>query len=138
VRFRNKDSEQDLDINLTPLIDVVFLLLIFFMVSTTFDKNSQMNIHLPEASGEQREDKGVLSLSIDDQGRYYLNRSQLANNQLNTLKRVLEKAAPNKDTKLMISADKNTPYQYVVRAMDAARQVGINNFAIATTQVKEP
>jgi biopolymer transport protein ExbD len=136
VNFRRNDKEQDLEINLTPLIDVVFLLLIFFMVSTTFNESSQLNIELPEANGQQR-DNNVLTLSIDEQGHYFLNRKQLLNSQLATIKRVLEKSSPDKDTKLMISADKDTPYQYVVRAMDAARQAGINNFAIETTQVKK-
>lgn len=136
MNFRSKGSDSELEINLTPLIDVVFLLLIFFMVSTTFNESSQLNIELPEANGEKR-DNNVLTLSIDEQGRYFLNQKQILNSQLVTIKRVLEKSKPNKDTKLMISADKNTPYQFVVRAMDAARQAGINNFAIETTQLKK-
>ncbi len=137
MNFRRQQSEQGPDVNLTPLIDVVFLLLIFFMVSTTFNESSQLNIQLPEANGEQREDHQVLTLSIDAQGRYYLNRTQLVNSQLTTLKRVLQQSMGKKTNKLMISADKDTPYQFVVRAMDAARQVGINNFAIATKQTKK-
>lgn len=136
MKFRTKETEQDVDVNLTPLIDVVFLLLIFFMVSTTFDHTSQINIELPEASNEQKQEEALLTLSIDEQGRYYLNRTQLVNNQIATIKRVLQKSATSKQTKLMISADKNTPYQYVVRAMDAAKQVGITNFAIETTRLK--
>ena len=133
----NHDKEPDL--NLTPLIDVVFLLLIFFMVSTTFERESEISIELPESSGEIAEsNKKVIEISIDNQGRYFINKRQVKSNDIKTLKRAIEIVrADAKDPKLIISADKMTPHQSVVRAMDAARQLGLVHLTFATKQAEK-
>ena len=74
MNFRRKNREE-LDLNLTPLIDVVFLLLIFFMVTTTFDRETQLNIELPQAAGEQKKAEQVLEISIDSSNRFYINQN---------------------------------------------------------------
>ena len=126
-----------MDINLTPLIDVVFLLLIFFMVTTTFDRNAEIKISLPTAENTvqaQKQDK--LELLIDGQGRYYINGREVLNNQPETLFQAMtmvlndmEKVPP-----LVISADATVDYQAVVTAMDIAGRLGLTNFSMATTQ----
>lgn len=129
---RNKDPE----LNLTPLIDVVFLLLIFFMVSTTFEKESEINIELPEAAGEKsQEERFTIEITIDGEGHYFVNEKRIRDKQLATLKTALrDTRADHQDPKLIISADKNTPHQAVIRAMDAARQAGMVNLTFATRQ----
>ncbi len=127
------------DVNLTPLIDVVFLLLIFFMVSTTFDREAELKIQLPEAAGDERErpDEPV-EITIDAQGRYYVNRQEVVNTRLETLKTAIEKAqAGRKDPPLIISADARTPHQAVIRAMDATRQLGIVHITFAAKRPEE-
>lgn len=128
------DRRDDIELNLTPLIDVVFLLLIFFMVSTTFDKQSQLKITLPEAtaSAEQISDKAVV-IGIDAKGRYFINDRQLVNTQAKTLKLALIKiTGDKKDVPLVIRADAKTPHASVVRAMDVAAQLNLTQMSIAT------
>ena len=131
---RRRDDSPD--ITLTPLIDVVFLLLIFFMVSTTFSQHARLEIELPEASTEkdQAETENV-EISIDVKGRYYVNGRQLVNSQLATLKQAMRKAAGDqKSPIIVISADAKTPHQSVISAMDAAQQLGFNHLSFATSQ----
>lgn len=139
MNFRQNPSEEEPQLNLTPLIDVVFLLLIFFMVSTTFNKQSEISIELPEASGKPlKTEKFVIEVEIDNQGRYFVNQQRVKDNKVSTLKRAIRLTqGKNKDPQLIISSDRNTPYQSVVTAMDAARQLGLVNLTFATKQVEE-
>jgi len=133
------DRRSDPELNITPLIDVVFLLLIFFMVSTTFDKQAELNIELPEASGKiTPTEQFKIEIVIDGEGHYYVNKRRIKDERLLTLKRAIEfTLADNKDPKLIISADRKTPHEAVVRAMDAARQLGLTHLTFATRQSSE-
>lgn len=133
MNFKRQNKEM-VEVNLTPLIDVVFLLLIFFMVSTTFTKENHLSIDLPEASAEQQPvATNRLEIIITASGSYSINDKSLINNQLDTLKRGLVKAANGeKGLPVTITADANTPHQAVVRAMDAAGQTGFVNLSITT------
>jgi biopolymer transport protein ExbD len=138
MNLRPDRSDERVDINLTPLIDVVFLLLIFFMVSTTFDRHAKLKVELPEASAtmQQQQDEPVV-LSIDAKGNYFINDRQLVNTTLETLKIALQKTVADKqDVSLVLRADANTPHQSVVRAMDAASQLGLTRLSIATIESK--
>ena len=131
--------DNELELNITPLIDVVFLLLIFFMVSTTFQRESEITIELPESSGEiSVSDKKVIEISIDNQGRYFVNQRLLNDTDIKTLMKAISiTRGDTKEPKLIISADKMTPHQSVVRAMDAARKLGLVNLTFATKQVNK-
>jgi biopolymer transport protein ExbD len=133
VNFKRQSKEM-VEVNLTPLIDVVFLLLIFFMVSTTFTKENHLSIDLPEASTEQQPvATNRLEIIITASGSYSINGRTLINNQLDTLKRGLMKAANGEEgLPVTITADANTPHQAVVRAMDASGQTGFVNLSITT------
>ena len=137
MKFRSRE-QQELDVNLTSLIDVVFLLLIFFMVTTTFDKNAELKIELPTASNSApavQQDK--LELLIDGQGRYYVNGREVLNSQPETLFQAMSQTLEglgNTTPPLVISADANVNYQAVVTAMDIAGRLGLTNFSIATSQ----
>ena len=138
MNLRPDRSDERVDINLTPLIDVVFLLLIFFMVSTTFDRHAKLKVELPEASAKamQQQEEPVV-LSIDAKGNYFINDRQVVNTRLETLKTALQKTvADNKDVSLVLRADAKTPHQSVVRAMDAASQLGLTRLSIATVESK--
>ena len=138
MNFRPDRKEDNVEINLTPLIDVVFLLLIFFMVSTTFDRHAKLKVQLPEASAkmEQKQEEPIV-LSIDANGKYYINDRQVVNTKLNTLKMALRKSVGDrKDVALVLRADAKTPHQSVVRAMDAASQLGLTRLSIATLESK--
>jgi biopolymer transport protein ExbD len=134
LRPHRKESP---DINLTPLIDVVFLLLIFFMVSTTFDKESRIKVELPQAAtqDEKVEEKKTLDITVDAQGRFYVNQKEVINTEIDTLKRAIEKAAKGQqDLPVIIMADAKAPYQAVITVMDAASQLGFVNMTFPTRQ----
>jgi biopolymer transport protein ExbD len=135
VNLRRSRGEEP-EVNLTPLIDVVFILLIFFMVSTTFQKESQIKIELPEASGEPVEDrKELLEIVIDAEGRYFIDQQQVVNTELDTLKRAIQKyLGEQTDLPVVIRADRSTPYESVVRAMDATAQLGLVKMSLATSK----
>jgi len=135
VNFR-RQSKEEVTVNLTPLIDIVFLLLIFFMVSTTFTKENHLSIDLPEAMAEASETQPqAIEILISASGEYSINDQTLINHQLDTLKRGLQKALANRQTApVVITADAKTPHEAVVRAMDAAGQLGLVNLSITTRQ----
>lgn len=132
----NHHKDDQLDVNITPLIDVVFLLLIFFMVSTTFDRHASLKVQLPEASNKaQTQADEPLVLSIDAKGKYFINERQVVNTSFETLKSALQQTlGERKDISIVLRADANTPHQAVVRAMDAAAQLGITRLSIATVE----
>jgi biopolymer transport protein ExbD len=123
------------EVNLTSLIDVVLLLLIFFMVSTSFVKQSQIAIRLPEADSaaitEQPPQK--IDIMITETGTYLINGRELINNRPQTIRNALRKVSAG-DTKLplTISADANAKHQHVVTAMDVAGRLGFTQISIAT------
>jgi len=127
---------EEIDLNLTPLIDVVFLLLIFFMVSTTFEKTARLKVDLPEASAQAvQQSNNKIVIGIDAKGRYYINDRQLVNTQIKTLKLALTKVSgDNKEMPIVLRADAKTPHQSVVRAMDAASQLGLTRLSISTVE----
>jgi biopolymer transport protein ExbD len=138
LKFRRQQL-QTVDVNLTPLIDVVFLLLIFFMVSTTFTKETHLSIDLPEASGENSADAiEMIEILINEAGDYTINAQRLVDRDLRTLKAAIQQVAEG-DTALpmVITADAQTPHQAVVRAMDAAGQMGFVHLSITTMQPRE-
>lgn len=132
------DRKDIIDLNLTPLIDVVFLLLIFFMVSTTFEKQAKLQLQLPDATAKAEVQKdNTVVIGIDAKGHYYINDRQLVNTSLNTLMLALKKVTEGKtDIPVVLRADANTPHQAVVRAMDAAGQLGLVKLSIATLQTQ--
>lgn len=135
MRLQRRRADEP-EINLTSLIDVVFLLLIFFMVATTFERETQLNVELPEASGEAMQAEGrILEVTIDAQGRYYVNQQEVVNTRLETLKRAMQGAVgQHAQPKVILSADRKTPHEAVVRAMDAAGQLGYVHITIATAK----
>lgn len=128
------NAPDEVDLNITPLIDVVFLLLIFFMVSTTFDHESEVNITLPKASKEIAQAKpDAINVAIDAQSRIFINEKELLNSQISTIKEALyDITADLENAPIIISADEETPYQMVIRTMDAARQLGLVKVTFAT------
>jgi len=135
MNFHGKNPEEDVSINLTPLIDVVFLLLIFFMVSTTFDTTSQLKIRLPEASRSQvAQPPQKVTLLIDAKGNFYVNSRELTNRKSATLKAALERSMPDGKLPIVIQSDAASPVQSLVTAMDVVGQLGLPQVSIATTR----
>ena len=138
MRLQDQTSEAP-EINLAPLIDVVFLLLIFFMVTTTFERQAKLRIELPEASEEASSvEEDRLEIAISKDGRFFVNNNEVVNRGLGSLKVAIERVAgDDRDQPLIIRADGQTPHQAVVMAMDAVNQLGFVNLSIATTPSTE-
>lgn len=136
MNFR-QHKKDPLELSMTPMIDVVFLLLIFFMVTTTFNRETKLKVQLPEAQSEHQAVKKHLEVTIDAQGIYFINSQQLVNQRMDTLKKALsEAAAQNKDQPLVISADAKTPHQSVITVLDVASQLNLTNITFATKAPK--
>ncbi len=140
MKFRRKPRE-NVEISLAPLIDVVFILLLFFVVTTTFTRETQLRVDLPEAasgnppeSAEQRQ----LEILIDAEGKFSLNGNALVANDLTTLMGALTRESEGDATlPVIISADARTPHQAVVMAMDAAGKLGFSQLRITTVEATE-
>lgn len=139
MKFK-RQRRDTLAVNLTPLIDVVFLLLIFFMVSTTFIRETQLKINLPQASGELQEvEQGAIEITVDRAGEYAVNDRLLVNSDKRTLMRAIDEvrdpavASP----RVIITADASATHQAVVRAMDAVGAVGLSRVSITTQEPEE-
>ena len=123
------------EVNMTSLIDVVLLLLIFFMVSTSFVKQSQISIRLPEAdsSTQVEETPQSLDVMITEQGTFLVNGRELVNSRPETIRNALQAVSSGNTTlPLTISADANARHQFVVTAMDVAGKMGFVKISIAT------
>lgn len=135
MKFPRRTLE-DPAINLTPLIDVVFLLLIFFMVTTTFTRETRLAVNLPEADAAPAEQQpGQIEVLVNQNGRYSINNEILADNLRDTLRdRLIEVAGGNLNQTILLIADAESSHQAVITAMDAIGQAGFNGFSIATRQ----
>ena len=138
MNFQRKRKDAP-EISMAPMIDVVFLLLLFFMISTTFNRQTEVNIKLPEASGTEAEERQrMVTLIIDAEGIYYLKGEddlphQLVNQSADGLKQELQKlAAHSASLPFIINADGKTPHQSVITALDIAGQVGFTHITFAT------
>ncbi len=135
-------KDVDPEINMTPLIDIVFLLLIFFMVSTTFERQAALKIDLPQASAltdSSAAEEGRLVLAIDREGRMFLNDRQLIDSRPATIAAALQEAAGDSRTQaVLLRADALTPHHFVITAMDVSGQLGFTRLSIATEQLSEP
>ena len=137
---KRRRGRHEATVELTPLIDVVFLLLIFFMVSTTFVRETQLKIELPEATGEPQGVEGeTIEIVIDRMGEYSVNGRVLIDSDKKTLIRALNEVRDPQKTnpRVVLTADANAAHQVVVRAMDAAGKVGLVQISITTQQPAE-
>jgi biopolymer transport protein ExbD len=136
MNLRGPRQTEGPDIILTPLIDTMFLLVIFFMLSATFSRHAEISVELPEASARPEAEQGARTaeIVIDARGRYYMGGHRLPNST-SAIKSALEHAAgQGSRPPLIISADADTPHHSVVTAMDAAQQAGFLRLSIATVQ----
>ncbi|MCG8486533.1 MAG: biopolymer transporter ExbD [Chromatiales bacterium] len=132
MNFRSK-ARKSPEVDITPLIDVVFLLLIFFMVSTTFEHESQILIELPEATGEEiQREKQQLDITINIAGTFFVDQREVVNTEMETLKMAISKAIGDRgNIPVIINADARTPHQSVMTAMDAASQLGLTKMTFS-------
>lgn len=134
MRIASQRREDDFEINVISLIDVMLTLLMFFVMTATFEQRALMKVALPEASAAPSTERaeGLLVL-IDREGRYFIENDEVLNPSLETLKAAIEGAAgSDRNRRITLRADGRTPHQSVVTAMDALGQLGFTNLTIAT------
>jgi len=140
MQLRVSSKSEDPEISLTSLIDVVFLLLIFFMVSTTFEHQAVLKVDLPEAKNvtAPEDQPNSFELVIDAKGQFYLNDRQLVDGKRATLEAAfIEAAGDDRTIPVILRADAQTPHHFVVTAMDVTAQLGFKRLSIATEQMTE-
>ncbi len=126
-------TPEDPEINLISLVDVVFMLLIFFMVTTTFVRSSGLKVSLPQAEqSSPQPDPQTIEVVVDAQGRYYIDGRQLRDRSAQTLERGLRQVGGDGVRPLVIRADARASHQAVVTVMDVAARNGISQLSIAT------
>ena len=133
MNFR-KHHREDPEINLIPFIDVLLVILIFLMLSTTYSRFTELQLSLPVADAETlRERPGEIVVAIGSDGRYLLNRRPIDGRSVELLTAELQAAAAGRaDTVLIISADALATHQSVINVLDAARRAGLQRLTFAT------
>lgn len=137
MKFTDDTALDEPEINVISLIDVILVLLIFFMATATFEQQSRLKVNLPQASKTVTEkDQGEsLLVQINAEGRFFVGNSEVINEQLETLKAAIAATAGDKrDQRVVLRADGRTPHQSVITAMDALSQLGFSNLSIATVK----
>lgn len=134
MKLASRAHEDDIEINVIPLIDVMLTLLMFFVLTTTFEHQTKLRITLPQASAKPTAaTQNDLVILVDREGRYFVGSNEVLNPGLQTLKDAIEKVAgDDKERRVTLRADGRTPHQAVVTAMDALGQLGFTNLSIAT------
>jgi biopolymer transport protein ExbD len=134
MNFRRKSSLEDPEINFIPLIDVLLVIIIFLVVSTTFSKFSELKINLPIAEANQSKDKDdSINIIITEDGQYSINEKIIESVSLEKLVKELKAESNGKtDMPVIINADAMTTHQSVVDVMEASRLVGLNRITFST------
>ena len=139
MRIRDDRAQEEPEINLVPLIDVILVLIIFFVVTTTFDARSVLKLQLPQANGEPSETSSkALSVLVNAEGRYFVQDREALRTDVKSLKRTIVEVAgeganhESRKRPVLLRADARTPHQAVVTALDALGQLGFRKVNIAT------
>ena len=138
MKFK-RSKREELAINMTPLIDVVFLLLIFFMVTTTFSRETRLLVNLPEANAEAAQSNpSQIEILVSRDGSYSINGRALVNSRIETLVQGLEiESGGDRSLPILLIADAEATHKSVVTAMDGIGQSGFTRMSIATQRPQQ-
>ena len=130
-----RTSKKDIALDLTPLVDVIFQLILFFMVSTTFDESTNISIELPQSSSKMlMQDDQNFDIWIDKEGMYYIEEQVF---DANDVRKILEEqASKNPQTVLHVNADQETSHRHIVFLLDIATELGLEELSIGTKMQK--
>jgi biopolymer transport protein ExbD len=138
MNFQRGREKEPLEINLVPLIDVMMVILIFLMITTTYSKYNELQINLPTAEAEKQPDRpNEISVLVNAQGQYVIGRTPVVFRTVDQLAEELRRAGGTlKDPVVVITADATANYQSVVRVMEAARAAGLTQITFTTQSTK--
>jgi biopolymer transport protein ExbD len=135
MRRRRAKEDDEAEINLTPMLDVVFIMLIFFIVTASFVKESGIDVNRPDASTATVKERGNILVAITETNQIWIDRRQV---DVRSVRANIERMhAENPQGAVVIQADKNSKNGLLVQVMDAARQAGVFNVSIAANEVAE-
>ena len=139
MRLKRRNHDDDIELNFIPLIDVLLVVIIFLMVTTTFAKLSEVKINLPIAEKNQvNEETAPIRVEITEDGHYFINDEPLVSTEIESIANVLKELAQDKqDTQVIISADANARHQSIINLMEAARKAMLSKVAFATKSNNE-
>lgn len=138
MKFK-RAAQDNLELNLTPLIDCLLFLIIFFLLSTTFTKTGKLQIQLPQANAAAPSVSKAIDIAVDTQGHYAVNGEPVTDTSEAALRTaLLAKVGSKRDMPLVISADGLAPHQAVVTVMDLAAQLGFHQLGIGTRHAPKP
>ncbi|MEJ6706377.1 MAG: biopolymer transporter ExbD [Porticoccus sp.] len=139
MRSKRRNHDDDIELNFIPLIDVLLVVIIFLMVTTTFAKLSEIKINLPVAEKNQvNEETAPIRVEITEDGHYFINNEPLVSTEIESIANVLRELAQDKqDTQVIISADANARHQSIINLMEAARKAMLSKIAFATKSNNE-
>jgi biopolymer transport protein ExbD len=134
MNFQRGRKKEEPEINLVPMIDVLLVILIFLMITTTYSKFSELEISLPQATSQQAtESPNVITITVSAKGSYTINRNQVESHSAEQISEDLRKAAGNRpDPVIVIGADAAATHQSVITVMEAARLAGYNHITFTT------
>ena len=138
MNFQRGQEKEPLEINLVPLIDVMMVILIFLMITTTYNKYTELQINLPSADADkQLERSNEIAVLVNAQGQYVINRRPVVFRTVNELADELKRAGgAAKEPVVVISADATATHQAVIRVMEAARLAGLSQITFTTQSTK--
>lgn len=139
MKLSSRKDDGEPELNLIPLIDVIFVLIVFFVATTTFNQRSTMKLTLPTAQAVTQQDPGEpLNVIVDSQGRYFIGDNEVLRTDVDSLKEaIVAVAGQDRNMSVVLRADARTPHQSVITAMDALGQLGFVKLSIATTPEKK-
>ena len=138
MNFQRGRQKEEPEINLVPMIDVLLVILIFLMITTTYSKFSELEVSLPQAASSQQTDSpNVINITVNASGSYTINRNQVGYSNAEQISEELRKAAGNHaDPVIVISADAAATHQSVITVMESARLAGYNHITFTTQNPK--
>jgi biopolymer transport protein ExbD len=138
MNFRRGRQREEPEINLVPMIDVMLVILIFLMITTTYSKYTELQINLPTADAEKQPQRpNEISVVVSAQGQYTINKASVAFTSIDQLAQEMRRAGGNlKDPIVIISADAKATHQSVVRVMEASRAAGLSQITFTTQATK--
>lgn len=139
MRLSTRRNDEEPELNLIPLIDVIFVLIIFFVATTTFNQRSTMKLQLPTAQAVAKAELGEpLNVIVDAEGHYFIGENEVLKSDVGSLKEaIVAVAGQDRSMPVILRADARTPHQSVITAMDALGQLGFVKLSIATTPEKK-
>ena len=128
--LRHKQQAEEAELDMTPMLDIVFIMLIFFIVTTSFVKASGITVNAPSAQTSEKQDNANIFIAINEKGHVWIDKREV---DIRTVRSIIAHLhADNPEGAVVIQSDKKATTEYLVQVMDQVRLAGVENVAVAT------